>query len=109
MSIYLEMPLIAVTVSYIVDVSGFTESWKGALQRWLGIGRLRSMKPLDCSQCMTWWACLAFALCTGHFSLPVVAYAALMGTLSVAFTQLLLLMREALCAALRKLTEIADK
>ena len=54
MGIYIELLLLAAITTYIVDLSGFTQSWRSALARRLRAKELKPMKPLDCGQCMTW-------------------------------------------------------
>ena len=74
----LELMLIAAVCVFIVDVSGWTQAWKGALARWTHAasseGRLR---PFDCSLCCTWWAGLLWCIFTRQFSLPAVELCAL--------------------------------
>ena len=78
MALTLELFMIAAVCVFIVDVSGWTESWKGALARWThatsAAGRLR---PFDCSLCCTWWGGLLWCIFTGQFSLSAVALCAL--------------------------------
>lgn len=78
MTLIAELLLIAAICVFIVDVSGWTQTWKGMLARWTHAssaeGRLR---PFDCSLCCTWWAGLLWCLFTGQFSLGAVAGCAL--------------------------------
>ena len=62
MTIYIELVLIAAITIYIVDLSGFTESWRSALTRLIKAKELKPIKPFDCGQCMTWWVCIIYAL-----------------------------------------------
>ena len=96
MSIYLQLLLVAAVTIYIVDLSGFTDSWRSALARRMHINEtnLRPLKPFDCSLCMTWWVCLIYALIEGQLSLPVIAYSALLSFLSLPIGQALLFIRE---------------
>ena len=96
MSIYLQLLLVAAVTIYIVDLSGFTDSWRSALARMMHINEtnLRPLKPFDCSLCMTWWVCLIYALIEGQLSLPVIAYSALLSFLSLPIGQALLFIRE---------------
>ena len=48
----IEYLLITAIVVYIVDLSGFTQSWKQAISAKFG-GKCRIGKPFDCSLCMT--------------------------------------------------------
>lgn len=63
---------ITIIVVFIVDLSGWTDTWKGWLHKWLRvpIGRAR---PFDCSLCTTWWAGCVYLLCVGKFTLPWLA------------------------------------
>lgn len=82
MSIYLQQLILAAVVVFIVDLSGFTDSWRDALARALKVRQLRPLKPFDCSLCMVWWACLLYPLFVGQFSLLTIANAAALSLLS---------------------------
>ena len=107
MSIYLQLPILALIVVYCVDVSGFTEGWRNLLARRLGLpdgDALRPLPPFDCGKCATWWTCLLFALCTGHLSLLTIAEAAALSLLSDTISGLLLFIHEALGWLIDKVT-----
>ena len=80
MNIYLELLLLAAIIVYVVDLSGFTHSWRSALEKALGIkapNRLRPLPPFDCSKCLVWWCTLAWLVFVRHeFSLLNTAYCA---------------------------------
>ena len=82
MQIYIDLLLVALITIYIVDISGFTHSWRSAIARWLKVESLRPLPPFDCSLCMTWWVCLIYALCAGQLSLWTIAFSALLSHLS---------------------------
>ena len=82
--------LISALVIYIVDLSGFTDSW--------------SMKPFDCSQCMTWWTGLAYLALSGQFTLPMIAFVAALAFLSYPIGQVFIFIREGLNFIIDKLT-----
>ena len=103
MKTYIDLLLIAAITIYIVDLSGFTESWRSALARILKAKELKPMKPLDCGQCMIWWVCIIYAILTGSFSLPVLAYIAALSFLSIPIGQILIFIRESICAVIRKI------
>ena len=94
MGIYVDMLLVALVTIYIVDISGFTESWRDALARMLQVSRLRPLPPFDCGKCMTWWVCLIYPVCTGDISLGAVAFAALLSHLSIPIGEFLIFIRE---------------
>lgn len=105
MGVYMEMLMVSVVTVYVVDLSGFTDSWRGALARCLHIlpENLRALRPFDCGQCMSWWMCLAYALCCGEISVGTVAWSALLAFLSTVTGQMLLLIRELLLYMINKI------
>lgn len=103
MSIYIDLLLIAVITIYIVDLSGFTESWRSALTKRLKAKDLKPIRPFDCSLCMVWWVGIIFALCTRAFSLPILAYIALLSFLSIPLGQLLIFIREGITFLVNKM------
>ena len=105
MTIYIELLLIAAITIYIVDLSGFTESWRSALTRALKAKELKAIKPLDCGQCMTWWVCIIYALCSGSLSLPVLAYIAALSFLSIPIGQFCIFIREGMAFLLNKMMQ----
>lgn len=110
-SIYTDLLLMSLTVSYVVDVSGFTQSWRSALARWLGrnVSALRPLPPFDCGKCMTFWSCLILTLIEGAFSLPVLAYICLLSCLSVTAGQVFIFIREGLSRLLDMLIDLTQK
>ena len=54
-----EILLIAAIVVFVVDLSGFTESWRRPLSDWLHRKTgymIKHFPPFDCSLCLTLWA-----------------------------------------------------
>ena len=108
MKTYIDLLLIAVITIYIVDLSGFTESWKSALAKLLKAKELKPIRPFDCSLCMTWWVCIIYALCTGSFSLPVLAYIAALSFLSIPIGQFCIFIKEGVTSLLNKLMNLYE-
>ena len=96
MRIYIDLLLVACITIYIVDVSGFTDSWRDALARKLKVSRLRPLPPFDCGKCMAWWACIIYAIAVHQFNLATIAFAALMSLLSLPLAQIMIFIREAI-------------
>ena len=96
MKIYIDLLMVALITIYIVDISGFTESWRAALARSLKISEsvMRPLKPFDCGKCMTWWVCLIYPICTEDISLGTIAFAALLSHLSNPIGELMIFIRE---------------
>lgn len=106
MKIYTDILLLALLTIYIVDVSGFTQSWRSLLARWLKVKELRPLPPFDCGQCMTWWVCAIYTLCTYNWMLCDLAYCALLSLLSEPIGQFMHATRELLAAAVRLLFKL---
>lgn len=104
----IDLLLVALVTIYIVDLSGFTESWRSALAKALHISdaALRPLPPFDCGRCATWWTCLVYLICTGHFTLHHIAIVALLSFLSYPIGQLLVFLREGLLSLINRLMEI---
>lgn len=104
---YLEMTALALIVVYIVDISGFTQAWRSALSKWLGISpaSLRPLPPFDCSKCAVWWASLIHALACGELSVWTVLWASVLSLLSGGLSGMLCTMT----AALDRLIEMTMK
>lgn len=109
MAIVIDFFCIAALCVFVVDVSGFTQSWRGALKRWLGVRELVPLHPFDCSLCCTVWACLIYGWAhvrlTPVLLLAIAAAALLTPVIGAAFT----LVRTALGGALEALTKLAEK
>lgn len=103
MKTYIDLLLVAAITIYIVDLSGFTQSWRSALARILKARDLKPMKPFDCSACMTWWVGIIYALCIRSLSLPVLAFVALLSYLSIPIGQILIFIKEGACFLLNKM------
>jgi len=98
---YTDLLFLTLIVVFIVDTSGFTDSWLDALSRWLK-HQVKSFKPFSCSLCMTWWSGIVYAIATGNFNLPILAYVALMAFLSLPISELLIFIREKILEWIRR-------
>lgn len=105
MKTIIDLILVALVTIYIVDLSGFTETWLKVLSHYKG-RKIQDLKPFSCSLCMVWWMCLAFLLMSAKLTLPLVAFSALLSMMSVPIGQLLILVREAMIAIINKLTDL---
>lgn len=94
MSVFIDLLLVASVTVYIVDLSGFTESWRNALARRLRIKNLRPLPPFDCGKCATFWACIIYSAFNWGLSLPIVAFAALLSFMSVPVGNAMIFIRE---------------
>ena len=105
MKIYIDLLMVAVITIYIVDLSGFTDTWLKVLSHYMG-RKIQELKPFSCSLCMVWWVCLIYAVIVGNLTIPIVALIALLSLLSVPCGQLLILIREAFLKVIYKLMDL---
>lgn len=103
MNTYLQMTLAALVAVYVVDVSGFTDSWRAALARLLHVRELRPLPPFDCGKCAAFWTAIITAAVLGQFSVTTVALAALLSLLSLPIGQAMIFIREGLAALIDRL------
>lgn len=101
MNPYTDILFLTLIVVFIVDASGFTDSWLDALSRWLK-HRVNSFKPFSCSLCMTWWSGIVYLIATGRFCLPLIAYVAGLAFLSGTISDLFIFIRETILRWIRQ-------
>ena len=104
----IDILLIAVICVVIIDLSGFTDSWKSGLKRLLTKGRMSdpnySLKPFDCSFCITWWTGLIYLLVIHSVSLWMLAYLLCICVMTPVIRDILVLVRETLLKIIRYLS-----
>ena len=105
MTSYTDIALLSLVVVYIVDVSGFTESWRSLLARWAKIrpDQLRPLPPFDCSTCAVWWSGVILAACRHDMTFATLAFAALCSLLAMPAGILMNSVRDALSALAGKI------
>ena len=72
--IYIELLALAFIVVYIIDETGIVNSLKTFIKRWLNTKSDITLKPLDCSLCMTHWVCLVYAFIFNELNIFVYLY-----------------------------------
>ena len=105
MKIYIDLLMVAMITIYVVDLSGFTDTWLKFLSAYKG-RKITELKPFSCSLCMVWWVCLIYAAIVGNLTIPVVTLIALLSLLSVPCGQLLMLIREVFLKVINKLMDL---
>lgn len=94
----LELFLIAVICVIIIDISGVIESIKSGIKRLLTNGRMSdpnySLKPLDCSFCITFWTGLVYLLCIHSVSLWMLTYLLLICVMTPVIREVIVLIRD---------------
>lgn len=89
--------IISSIVCFIVDISGITDTLRHFLwKRYIGIGNYKnlSLKPFDCSLCLTFHAGWIYLLIIGQFTLFNFAFVCLLSLLSSNITDVLQLTRD---------------
>ena len=65
--------LINLIISYIIDISGVVDNIKSTIKKVLTKGKMSdpnySLKPFDCSLCMTFWISLMYVYLVGQFDI----------------------------------------
>lgn len=102
--IYLELTMLTVVVVFIVDVSGFLDTIKSWLSKWLD-KKVSTLKPFDCSLCMTWWAGIVYAIFQNEFTLPVVTFVCGLAVMAYPISELIQLLQALI---LRGCNKVAD-
>ena len=108
MSIYAELALLWAIVVYIVDLSGWTDTWLGWLSRFtarFGYPTVKELKPFSCSTCMVWWCCIAWAWYAGQLSILILAYIAGLSFLSITLRELFIFIRETFTNSISKVNK----
>ena len=96
-----EILLIAAIVVFVVDLSGFTESWRRPLSDWLHRKTgymIKHFPTFDCSLCLTFWAGLIWLAIRNAFTLPNVAFVCLAAYLTIPIGTTLTALRDLLLA-----------
>ena len=96
-----EILLLAAIVVFVVDLSGFTESWRRPFSDWLHRKTgymIKHFPPFDCSLCLTFWAGLIWIAVRNAFTLPNVAFVCLAAYLTIPIGTTLSALRDLLLA-----------
>ena len=92
---------ITVIVVIIVDISGFVDSVKTLIGKVLHINNV-SLKPIDCSFCMNFWASIGYLVITNELSITAVMVALLLSTMTPIIKDAIYLIRDLLGKAINK-------
>ena len=102
------MLLLTITIVFVVDTSGFTDTWKGWLSRWLGckVGRVR---PFDCALCASFWGNIIYLLCNHSLTIPYLAFSAVLAAFTSQIGQFINLIRYAVETAINGIYKLLDR
>ena len=103
----IDILLLAVIVVIIIDISGITDSIKSLIKRIVTKGMMSdpnySLKPLDCSFCITFWSGVVYMLITHSLSLWMTAYLLGICVLTPVIKDIFILIRETLLKIINKM------
>lgn len=103
----IDILLLAVIVVIIIDISGITDSIKSLIKKIVTKGMMSdpnySLKPLDCSFCLTFWSGVVYMLITHSLSLWMTAYLLGICVLTPVIKDIFILIRETLLKIINKL------
>ena len=107
--ILLKLLCIQLICVLIIDISGFIDSVKWGVSKWLTKGKIPttnySLKPFDCSLCMTWWSCLIYMICIGQFSVFLLAYILFLAIMTPVAKDIIILIRDIFVKLINKFYE----
>lgn len=93
----LNLLLISLILVFIIDISGFVDTVKRLVWKWVFNGKREyqdfDLKPFTCSLCSTWWAGILY-LCFTGFSWAMVAYVALLAFLTPIFKDIMIFIKD---------------
>lgn len=100
-NVFKDLAMTAFVTVFVVDVSGWSEFVCRVWARMLHVRTVTEVKPVTCSLCMTWWACLLVSLCEGAFSFEAVSASAALALMSRPIGALMETAREAVNTVIR--------
>lgn len=108
--ILLKLLCIQLICVLIIDISGFIDSVKWGVSKWLTKGKIPTtdyrIKPFDCSLCMTWWSCLIYMICMGQFSIFLLAYILFLAIMTPVAKEIIVLIRDICIKVINKIYDM---
>lgn len=92
---------ITVIVVIIVDISGFVDSVKTLIGKVLHINNV-SLKPIDCSFCLNFWASIGYLLITNELTITAIMVTLLLSTMTPIIKDAIYLIRDSIGKAINK-------
>lgn len=97
---------VAVFWVLVVDITGVVGEVKYRIYKWLNGGKYRdfSLKPFDCSLCLTWWTC--FFLILSNWNFPMLVFSTMVACFTPIIKDLILMVRDMLGWLINKVWDI---
>lgn len=93
----LELLMVAAIVVFIIDVSGFKETFLNFVSHLTG-KTVQHLRPFTCSLCMTWWMGILWLLLSHSLNLYALAVLCIISALTRPIAGLYILLIEAVSA-----------
>ena len=98
METLLNLLIIQFITVFIVDISGVVDSIKTGIKWILTKGKMKdsdyTLKPLDCSLCLTFYGGLIYLICTSEFTFINIAIVCALSALTMETKNLILLVKD---------------
>lgn len=112
-NLLLHLILLQIIIVFIIDLSGIINTFKSLISRFLTNGSITSydysLKPIDCSLCMTHHIGVLFLLLTHQFTLISYCMICLLSFLTPVTSSILLYMRDSLLYLINLLYEWQER
>ena len=106
----LNLIYIWIIVVIIIDISGFIDTLKLQLSKFLTKGKIPTtdfrIPPFDCSFCANWWVSLIYIICMEQFSLGLCAFILFLSTLIPVLKEFIFLIQDISIKILQKINNI---
>lgn len=106
--ILIDLLLITTILVFIIDLSGITQTIQKLLKKWLKTNQDIVVKPFMCSLCMTFWVGIIYALITSQFTIPILAYIALLAFMTPVIRDILKLIQDFLIAVINGIYNVLN-
>lgn len=104
--LFLQLFYIAFITCFIIDYSGFVDELENILTIITkSTFKIHIPKPLSCSLCMTFWACLIYLIFFGICSITNIAVVCLVAASTAIITPLMVLIRDFIINIIIKLNK----
>lgn len=103
--IYLDLFELTVIVVIVVDISGFVDSIKAFIGKVMGINNV-SLKPLDCSFCLNFWASMVYLIYTNELNLTTLMATLLLSVMTPIIKDAIYLVRDLIGKIINKIYNI---
>lgn len=105
----LNILLLSFIVVMIIDVSGFVDELKSVIKSILTNGKMSdpnySLKPFDCSLCMTFWTGIVYLLIINNLTLFNITFTLFIAVMTPVIRDLIFMIREIMTYIIRKIDE----